>query len=452
MKLYILPYYYYENYFKDTFNIFRRDYNLYQYEDRLFLFYNTYNSLLKYDNMFNGLSSDINNYKFDLSLPQIAFNYQNPYFVLMKYKGEFDLVKVICPNNEFMVDEFKYILNRLNVESFIHVEENEFENKEIMFFETFDGVEVKTGIGTTIYYNIFLTYLNHLVNMFFLKSTIMTSMNLYKLLVYLDIKEQILSDRVKKISLIDGNTILAYKILNERLIKNKDNNLYTIQNWKDRYISHKYFEGIILNIDGEIFTTEEKIDKYEIISINKSNKILQESLISLETQLPQSIIKKTIDEYELLEYNENEAISNIPNWNITYFDLKDDLIISKNIIASCVNQNEDYKNMIIKENLRIIINKLEKTYKNNGLPLGVCPECNKGYIWQSNKGYYCDNCEKFVLWNKTLETKLGFIPNKYQVKHMLNNKRMFTIKNRKYKLIEYISKENKIWNIIKLND
>ena len=280
MKLYILPYYYYENYFKDTFNIFRRDYNLYQYEEKLFLFYNTYNSLLKYDNMFNGLSSDINNYKFDLSLPQIAFNYQNPYFVLMKYKGEFDLVKVICPNNEFMVDEFKYILNRLNVESFIHVEENEFENKEIMFFETFDGVEVKTGIGTTIYYNIFLTYLNHLVNMFFLKSTIMTSMNLYKLLVYLDIKEQILSDRVKKISLIDGNTILAYKILNERLIKNKDNNLYTIQNWKDRYISHKYFEGIILNIDGEIFTTEEKIDKYEIISINKSNKILQESLIS----------------------------------------------------------------------------------------------------------------------------------------------------------------------------
>ena len=39
MKLYILPYYYYENYFKDTFNIFRRDYNLYQYEDRLFFIF-----------------------------------------------------------------------------------------------------------------------------------------------------------------------------------------------------------------------------------------------------------------------------------------------------------------------------------------------------------------------------------------------------------------------------
>lgn len=450
MKLYILPYYYYENYFKDTFNIFRRDYNLYQYEEKLFLFYNTYNSLLKYDNMFNGLSSDINNYKFDLSLPQIAFNYQNPYFVLMKYKGEFDLVKVICPNNEFMVDEFKYILNRLNVESFIHVEENEFENKEIMFFETFDGVEVKTGIGTTIYYNIFLTYLNHLVNMFFLKSTIMTSMNLYKLLVYLDIKEQILSDRVKKISLIDGNTILAYKILNERLIKNKDNNLYTIQNWKDRYISHKYFEGVLLNIDGTMFTTEEKIDVHEIVNITKSNKILTETYIDLEKQLPQHLIKKIIEEYDIFTVDTNDTINFIPNWNINYFNLKNDLLVSKDIISSCLDYPEDVINNIIKENIRIIMNNLKEEYQNHGIPLGICPECNKGYVWQSSKGYYCDNCDVFTLWNKNLETRLTFTPNKYQIKHMLNNNRMFTIKNRKYKLVEYISNNVKYWNIIKL--
>lgn len=452
MKLYILPYYYYENYFKDTFNIFKRDYNLYQYEENLFLFYNTYNSLLKYDNMFNGLSSDINNYKFDLSLPQISFGYQSSYFILMKYKGEFDKVKVICPDNDFALDEFKYILGRINIKEFEHVEENEFENKEIMFFETFEGKIVKTGICSTIYYNIFLTYLNHLVNMFFIKSTVMTSMNLYKLLIYLNIKENNKSERVKKISLIDGNSILAYKILNDRLIKNKENNLYTIQSWKDRYISHKYFEGIIISIDGEIFTTEEKIDKFEIINVSKSNKILTEVLLDLEEQIPQSILKKTIEEYEIFDYDENETIINIPNWNINYFELKEDLLTSKNIIANCINQDEEYTNEVIKENLRIIINKLEQNYKNNGLPLGVCPECNKGYVWQSNKGYYCDNCDKFMIWNKSLTNKLGFIPNKYQIKHMLNNKRIFTIKNRKYKLVEYMSKENKIWNIVKLND
>lgn len=452
MKLYILPYYYFENYFKTTFNIFRRDYNLYQYEDSLFLFYNTSNSLLKYEYMFNGLSSDIDNYKFDLSLPQIAFGYQSPYFILSKYKGEFDKVKVICPNNDFMLDEFKYILNKLNVPEFEHVEENEFENKDIMFFEKFEGSMVKSGISSTIYYNIFLTYLNHLVNMFFIKSTIMTSMNLYKLLIFLDIKENMQSERVKKISLIDGNTILAYKILNDRLIKNKDDNLYTIQNWKDRYISHKYFEGIILNIDGDIYTTEEKIDKYEIISVSKSNKILTETLLSLEQQLPQSTLKRTLEDYDIFGFDANEAINYMPNWNIDYFELKKDLLISKDIIATCINQDEDYTNEVIKENLRIIINNLESSYKHNGLPLGVCPECNKGYVWQSNKGYYCDNCEKFMIWNKTLDTRLGFIPNKYQIKHMLNNKRIFSIKNRKYKLIEYVSKENKIWNIIKLND
>lgn len=61
MTLYVLPYYYYENYFKETFNIFKRDYNLYQYDDKLFLFYNTYTSLLKYNYLYNGLSSDIDN-------------------------------------------------------------------------------------------------------------------------------------------------------------------------------------------------------------------------------------------------------------------------------------------------------------------------------------------------------------------------------------------------------
>lgn len=450
MKLYILPYYYYENYFKDTFNIFKRDYNLYQHDDNLFLFYNTYISLLKYNNIYDGLSSDIDNYKFSLDLPQIQFGYSSPYFILSKYKGDFEEVKVICPNNDFILDEFKYILLKLKVETFEHIEENEFENKDLMFFQNYSGEILKTEIGVTIYYNIFLGYLNHLVNMFFIKSTVSVSMNLYKLLIYLNVKENVVSNKIKKISLIDGTNVLAYKIINDRLIKNIDGNLYTIQNWKDRYISHKYFEGVLLNIDGTLYTTEDKIDMHEIISISKSNKILTENLIDLEKQLPQHIIKKILEEYDIFTVDNNDTINFIPNWNISYYNLKQDLLVSKDIISNCLDYPEDTINEIIKENIRIIINNLKEEYQNYGIPLGICPECNKGYIWQSSKGYYCDSCDTFTLWNKNLETKLGFTPNKYQIKHMLNNNRVFTIKNRKYKLIEYAGNNSKIWNIIKL--
>lgn len=450
MTLYVLPYYYYENYFKETFNIFKRDYNLYQYDDKLFLFYNTYTSLLKYNYLYNGLSSDIDNYKFSLDLPQIQSGYASAYFILSKYKGDFDNIKVICPKNEFMLDEFKYIFYKLKINQFEHIEENEFENKDPMFFEYYSGEIVQTEIGVTIYYNIFLGYLNHLVNMFFIKSTVSVSMNLYKLLIYLNIKENVHSQRIKRISLIDGTNILAYKIINDKLIKNKDGNLYTIQNWRDRYISHKYFEGVLLNIDGTMFTTEEKIDVHEIVNITKSNKILTETYIDLEKQLPQHLIKKIIEEYDIFTVDTNDTINFIPNWNINYFNLKNDLLVSKDIISSCLDYPEDVINNIIKENIRIIMNNLKEEYQNHGIPLGICPECNKGYVWQSSKGYYCDNCDVFTLWNKNLETRLTFTPNKYQIKHMLNNNRMFTIKNRKYKLVEYISNNVKYWNIIKL--
>jgi len=450
MKLYILPYYYYENYLKDDFNIFKRDYNLYQFDDILFLFYNTYTSLLKYNKKYTGLSSNIDNYDFNLNFPEIHYGYSNPYFILSKYNGEFDEVKVICPNNEFMLDEFKFVLKKLKVHSFTHIIENDFENKDPFFYEHYDGEEVQSGIGTTIYYTMFLNYLNHLVNMFFIKSTVSVSMNLFKLLIYLNIKENEISNRIKKLTLIDGNDILAYQIINDRLIKNKDNNLYTIQNWKDRYISHKYFEGIIINIDNVVYTTEDKIDINEIINIKDSNKILTENLIDLEEQLPQETIKKTLEEYDIFTVDNNDTINFIPNWNISYFSLKEDLLVSKQIISSCIHEEFDYIEEVIKANLKIIIKQLKGEYQNNGLPLGICPGCNKGYIWQSSKGFYCDQCDKFVLWNKSIESKLGFTPNKYQIKHMLYNNRMFSIKNRKYKLIEYESNKNKFWSIVKL--
>lgn len=450
MKLYILPYYYYENYLKDSFNIFKRDYNLYQHEETLFLFYNTYTSLLKYNSWYEGFTSDIDKYNFKIEYPQIQYGYSNPYFILSKYKGIFDEVKVICPKNEFMLDEFRFVLYKLNVGSFNHIIENDFENIDPMFFNDYEGEPIETLIGTTIYYMIFLNQLNHLVNNFFMKSTVSVSMNLYKLLMYLSIKENPTSNRIKKLSLVDGNSILAYKILNNRLIKNKEGDLYTIQNWSDRYISHKYFEGVILDIDGEVYTTEDKIETNEILSIKDSNKILTENLIDLEEQLPQFIVKKIIDDYDIFTVDSNDAINFIPQWNISYFSLKSDLIVSKSIIESCIGEDEHYLTEVIKENLRIIIKNLKDEYQNNGLPLGICPECNRGYVWQSNKGFYCDECSDFMVWNKTTENKLGFVPNKYQIKHMLHNNRIFSIKNRKYKLIEYNSSKGKYWTIVKL--
>lgn len=451
MKLYILPYQFFEDNIKLNLNIFKREYNLYQNDDTLFLFYNTNQSLLKFNLMYDKFSSNPSDYSIKLDYPTVKLNYFGAYYILSKYEN-LD-VYVISPSNEFIKAEIVYMLNRLKVKEFNIKIENSFDNKSILFFEEYDYRKEKVILPNLIHYMVFLNYLNHMTQMFFMKSTLTVPLNLHKLLIYLNMKKTLLSNRLKGINLLDGSLLLSYRLFHPKMIKTIDNRLYTIANWDDRYLSHKFFEGVMVDIDKYLHTTEDKIDTYEILNVVKSNKIIQETLIDLEFINPQYNISKAIEDIDFFVTDTNDTITEIPSWNIDYDDLYSDLILIKEIFKNYFNSSDENIENLIKQNLEMILDKLKAGYRNSGMPLGICPGCLKGYVWKSNKGFYCDNCQDFTLWNKTLEKDLAFVPTRHQVKTMLNNKDnlIFTIKNNKFKLIQFSNKtENIIWKIAKV--
>jgi hypothetical protein len=435
---------------EERFNIFKRDYNLYQYYDILFLFYNTYGSILKYNQQISNFSLEPEDYDIDISLPDIAYNYKNAFNVLSKYKNL--EIKIISTNNIFLEEEAIFFVKKLGYKTVEVIREEEFENKSDLFFQIQNGKIVYTDKISSIYYIIFIKYLNHIIKLFSNKTTLQTQLDLTKLLIYLDINLNIISNNIKTIHLNDQTKTLAYKIFNKNILKTKDNRIYTITSWKDRYIQQKhFFEGTVMTIDGNVYTTEIRIDNTDIVKITDSNKILSEVLISMEHIVTQeSLLNSINNDFDFLNIDLNECIEEVPNWNLKYYKLPMELINIRNKMKYL--KKEELLSFIKKE-LTNIINNLDKSYKNSGVPLGICPSCNKGYIWKGHKAYFCDKCENFLLWNKALNTSLGFVPNKYQIKQAIkSNNFTFKIKRFTYKLFQVPIKKNnkKFWKIIKI--
>lgn len=432
MKLYILPYEFFENQMKNDFTIFKRTYHLYQFEDEMFLFYRWKTRLLSYPVNLSGFSTNIDNYNLDnISDPLESYAFKDAISLLKKYKS-LD-VKFIGPKNDFILGEIKYLLYKLNVKEFEYIIEEIYENKSEYFYRNYLGSIENTSIDGTIYYQKYLTILNHFLKVFFFRTTVEVDISVGTLLMMLEHQNSLESNRTLIVKLESFEEILAYKLEYGRLYKDENGKQFNLINWKDRYIEDIFDEGTVFQYNNDYYFILDKINLSEIIEIKKANYYLNEFYYDLDKVLPQSLIFQEIEKFQFPIDGLN-TIQYIPKVDFFYPNFKNDLVEIKEIMKTIPKEQI---NTFIKDNIKIMIEKIKLKYKPKGKPLGICPSCETGLILNGKKGFFCSKCEDFMLWNKNIINNIGYIPSKSQMKFLLRSN-TYTIyyRNRKLRLTQ----------------
>jgi hypothetical protein len=458
LKLYILPYDLFETQMRGQLNMFRREYNLYQHGDEYFLFYSCYESLIYLKTEMN-FSDDISNYNIDYSLPPITSKYSDAIRFLKRYllEGVHFHTKIVIPENRFIKVEVEYLLHYIGIKRYEVIVENGLENKQALFFRHYEGtlVENKTLNGM-IYYPLMLKNLNQLLSYFFIRTTVDKKFNLNSVLAYnFYQKQKMVSKYIKRLVLSDGTEMLAYKITNPILIQDSHKTLFTIHNWKDRYIKSmqdggELIEGGFVAIDGDVYITEDHL--YDLIVCTSLNSEVSpiELFEGLEDLLPQYTIKKIVEDNEY-PLNERGGIEYMKDYSINFPNL-DDYLTNASFKLQFVDYNdkEKIKEIIISE-INEIYQVMKNKYEYKGTPITVCPECMNGYVWQARTNYFCNNCS-FILWNKTIIKNANMLLNRHHLKRLIENDRFeIKIRNQKYKLVNYNMRNSDLlsWKIIR---
>lgn len=446
MKIYFIPYDTYELSLFGEYHLFRRADSLFQHDDKLFYLYSIKRSLVYYPNL-SSFYLDSSKYDFSEFEPIIGLNAKDAGRIIRNYKNP--EVYVITPNDDFIRDEISYFLNSLNIKTAKYGTMNDYRTIEENFFEKIEYYEVDTSQHPTIYYQKFLRFINHFIRQYFNRLPFYSPVDMFSMLLHNKIKtEKNVSSKALRVE-YKGDSYIAYELDSNVLIREKDGFAYPKMSWSNRYIPVIYGTNTIFSIDGKYYIINDDIVIEDSSSITSCQITPDELYVSFCDYLPQSYITYGIE--GLKQYLDScGVISMYPDFFFTPQDLEGQLFDAKyEIIFSPKNKVDS----VIKGNIEKIFESIKKEYSKNpkkGRNLGICPACETRGVHEGRLGFFCNNCDNFLLWNKTIEKTVpeGLHPS--QVAKLLKPENNLTLRyrNRKLKLNCRVLADNKLfWSL-----
>lgn len=447
INLYILPYETYEEHLKTDYNLFKRDDGLYQYEDKFFSFYSWDKYVAYFSNIIKGFSTDINAYdletNFTESLYLSAF-FESQRKILRQFVFN-DIpvnVKVFYSDNEFIADAISAFLNKSGIKEAQFISLTDYTNLSMDFFDTMEGFSKPTDLFSYLYFQFFLTYLDHVIRLLYVKSSVKYDMSVFSIMFGLFFNNQT-SETKKAVRTYYSNSSaygVAHLLKDLNFTEGCDGLAYPVKSWANRSLPEIYGDSTIFNFDGLYYIQDEAIDFNRIMKREYARLTTNEvfTLENFENLLPQPYIMNQISKIDdWVKYTgEIEMFPNVdglPKNFVNYlYDALSDIIVS--------DEKEVFN--VIRTHVSKIVDSLAQGIKNVDLPIGVCPSCEKNSVIRANSGYFCYNCNGFALWKKTMENRVGYFLTKSQMVRLLKPGASHEAKI-KNATIRMYSKENK---------
>lgn len=412
---------------------------LYQYDDIYIAFIHTnlyhQNKIIEENNnlSLNNLEEFLPNYK-GYTLKMIY--YKQLFDYLSSIKNEIKEVKVVIPNDKYLQFNAEILMNELSLKNYMLETENNIDIKteeEIDYFLNFnnfyDNMNIESNLYQKLLYFQYRMDVSYFIKRTFLqKSTIkLNTINLDTLLI-----SKLLSEKYE-------DNLTSTTIDNEEIVLNKlrflDNlNQQNMNNFTLNYNYSNISMFINLNMDKDKIDIikRKRFKKFNDIYVYKFNNDFYISKIEPNFLTELKISNKlTLNDlvFYLKKYNsltnivwnlrqisseielDNNGLiidyfSNLERLNkfIKTFDVfyyVDDFLET---INKKIKNKDDFKNFIKNEYKTYfikIIGDLNLYMKQDQKPIGICPICQKDFVYENEKSFYCMTCN-FKLFKNTL--------------------------------------------------
>ena len=422
VNLYILPYETYEEHIKSDFNLFKRTDALYQYEDKLFSFYSWDKYVSFFNNIIPGFSTDIETYDLEGNFSVLLSGFFESQRKLLRQYLFYDIpvnVKVFVPSNEFICDGIMAFLYKIGVKEAEVINLNQYTLLPVDFFETMQGSKRPTNIYSYLYYQYFLTYLDHIIRLLYIKSSVKHPMSTFSIMFGLFFNNQKAETR-NAVRIYYSNTKaygIAHLLRDLEFTEGFDGVAYPVKSWENRALPEIYGDSTIFNFDGSYYIQDEAVDFNRIMKREFARLTTNEIyyLDIFENLLPQPYITNQISKMDNYVKDNNEIemypdVDGLPKNFITYLsDAMNDIIFA--------DESEVFNT--IRFHISKIRDSLNQTIRNTDLPIGVCPACETNGVIKARTGYFCNNCNGFALWEKTMNDRVGYFLTKSQMAKLL---------------------------------
>jgi hypothetical protein len=488
---------YYINDFQVYLNLTKLENLLYQYEDTIIVFVHTnfYKQHLQNKsiedvtlNNLQNLKGEFKGYKLNL------FFYKKMVTHLLSIKHEIKEIKVHIPNDKYIQFNAEILIKELNHKDY----QLEFDNNinrrtenevfNIVEFNNYKPLNtIEANLYQTLAYFQFRMDISYFIKRIFLQKTTVTldTINLDVLLM-LEFMNNMKNHKNIKITNIDDKTkkFNNIKFLNgfnfeNDIIQKVDYNYVNLEHYlklnfdKDKIELVKpakfkkfdnfnllYYEKNVYIIDFEINQIK-KIEEIEYFSISNLLEFMKpyNSLNNIVWNLRNlsNEFELDNDNFIINSFNDVKRISNlIKNFNVK---LNVDNIINE--IFTKIYNKESFENFIQNDYSNLLvyfINDLSLSLKQEQKPIGVCPICSKGFIYDNEKAFFCMECD-FKLFKNTLEVfKLKKL-TRLDVKNLIEKKFIYKrLKNKQGKtyfakfILNQLKKKKNNYNLKILNN
>lgn len=448
INLYIMPYECYDECIRKDFNLFKRDDMLYQYGNDMFSFYSWDKYICYFTNIIKGFSTDISDYNLKDNF-KVEFNgfYNNQRKLLRQYSnsGIKINVKIFSPNNEFLIDSIVCFCKEIGVKEVEIVELNNFQVLPQYFYRDMKGEKRYTNIFSYLYYYYFMTYMDHIMRLIYVKSSNKHAMNCFSI-VFSNFFNNLKNDTKKavKITMADGvHYTIAHKLRDEGFVESEDENFYPVKSWENRVIPEIYGDSTVFKFENSYYIHDDVIDFENILKREYASFTTNElySTALFEDLFPQPMIAYQISNMDLFVRNEGEIemyprFSQVPpNFTEMLYEAMSDITMA----------DDEEVFSVIAVNIDRIAGKIKNHIKNYDMPIGICPSCETNGVIKAKTGYFCLNCNNFALWEKNMVEKVGYFLTKQQMSKLLRPGTMYEARFRN-SVVRLYSRENKFRN------